>query len=208
MRGVPYDSALAEFESSEDRVKRYVVMRLYTNKTSPMQPSLSLSTLAAGWIFGTPGWAKNIVGFSYEGKAHVLKHGEVVGKFIVVKKTQESIVFAKKTENLDMHVGVDLVKASASEGRDKYYACYGVLVNPKTSTGEMLTRFYVPIQIMMMNVMLKFGARYAQDLYGGSSVSRSISRDQMMDAVYQKQAIKDFKKGKRDDMGEAETANR
>ena len=45
-------------------------------------------------------------------------------------------------ENLDTHVGLDLVKAKASETRDKYYACFGVSAKPKTRYPNILYSRY------------------------------------------------------------------
>jgi len=217
MRGVPYDSALASYPKEENKElsssssstgeeeawEKYMVMRIFTKKKkSATQAPLSLSSFAVGWVFGAAKWSQWLTGFNNATRPHVLKEGETVGNFVVLHKSQESIVFAKTGNDIDVFIGLDLVQASVSHDRDKYYACFGVKALPKTTYGQWYMSLILPLHMMAYNVMLKYGARYAQDLYAGTS--GSIHYDALRDAVAQKEGIKQFKKRKKEDMGYAE----
>jgi len=239
MKGIPYDSGLAEFtgessssssssssstttttssstttssasSSPSSSISEYHVMRMFSSKTNAIQPSMTVSAMAVGWVYSTPEWARLLTGFETGGGAHVLKEGETVGQFTVKKKSIDSVVFEKTGDDYDTLVGLDLIKCSASETRDKYYACLGFQTTPKTSYGDFHVRFIAPFHTMAYKVMLKYSGRYAQDLYAHKygAGPGNLQRSPIIDAVAQKQAVKAFHKGKADDMGEAEAGRR
>jgi len=208
MRGIPFDSALAEFQGDdkEKEHEKYIVVRIFTNKESPDKPSLSISSMAVGFAYATPQWVRYLMSFNTESRPHVIKIGDTLGKYTLIRKTPKSVVFERKEVNRDYYIGLDLVKAQASPRRDKYYACLGVLVKPKNgSANYMVTN---PVENAMYNILLKYSARFAQDLYGGRSTSGSFAKDAIRDVVSQKIDLKNYKKGKRDDMGAAGAENR
>uniref|UniRef100_A0A7S3YV56 Uncharacterized protein n=2 Tax=Lotharella globosa TaxID=91324 RepID=A0A7S3YV56_9EUKA len=206
---LPFSSSSSSSSSSAP-YSEYHVMRMFSSKTVATQPSMTVSALSVGWAYSTPGWARVLTGFKPEGAAHVLKEGDKVGKFTVKRKTVDTIVFEKTGDDYDTLVGLDLIKSSASETRDKYYACVGFQTIPKTSYGTFHVNFVAPVHTMMYKVMLKYSGRYAQDLYAHKygSGKGNLQQSPIIDAVAQRKAVKAFHKGTADDMGEAEAGRR
>ena len=79
--------------------------------------------------------------------------GDSFGKFVVAKKEPTSILLSRVDSDMEYHLAIDLIKASVSDTRDKYYACCGAVVTPKSTYGSLYSTLLVPLQMMCFQVV-------------------------------------------------------